>query len=220
MAREGVSLDAQETRVRAYAQLRGLELVAIYREEGISAKIPLRQRPQGLKLVEAIAKKKAKHVIAVKLDRLFRNAADALNQTSRWDKGKCTLHVIDMGGSAVDTASAMGRMFFTMAAAFAEMERNLISERTKAALSFKKAERKVYTRITPLGFDRQGDRLIQNRDEMKTVRRIIRMREDGLSMQAIADELNTSGVATKRGGKWHSMTIHKILRIHSTAEAA
>jgi DNA invertase Pin-like site-specific DNA recombinase len=126
-AAEGVSLDAQEARVRVYATLRGLDLIAIYREEGVSAKTPLRKRPQGAELVEALSRKRARHVVAVKLDRLFRNAADALNQTEQWDKAKCALHVIDMGGSAIDTTSAMGRMFFTMAAAFAEMERNLTS---------------------------------------------------------------------------------------------
>src|SRR3954447_645098 len=87
-SKEGVSLDAQEQRVRAYATMRGLELATIYREEGVSGKIPLRDRPEGAKLVEAITKKRAKHVIAVKLDRLFRNAGDALLQSERWDKGK------------------------------------------------------------------------------------------------------------------------------------
>jgi site-specific DNA recombinase len=143
------------------------------------------------------------------VDRLFRNAADALDQSSRWDKAKCALHILDMGGNAIDTTSAMGRMFFTMAAAFAEMERNLISERTKSALSYKKAERRVYCHITPLGFDRQGDRLVQNQNEMKTVKRILRLRADGLSMQAIADAMNQAGAATKRGGTWHAVAFFR-----------
>jgi len=219
-SKEGVSLDAQEQRVRAYATMRGLDLMTIYREEGVSAKIPLRQRPEGLKLVEAITRKKARHVVTVKLDRLFRNAGDALIQSEKWDKAKCALHILDMGGNAIDTTSAMGRMFFTMAAGFAELERNLISERTRSALSYKKAERRVYCHITPLGFDRQGDRLVQNKEEMKTVRRILRLRANGLSMQAIADEMNQAGEATKRGGNWHAVTIQKILRTHDSKQAA
>jgi site-specific DNA recombinase len=211
---EGVSLDAQEARVRAYAAMRGLDLVTIYREEGVSAKTPLRQRPAGSMLVEVIAKKQAKHVIAVKLDRFFRNAADALNQTAAWDKLKVALHVIDMGGSAIDTASAMGRMFFTMAAAFVELERNMISERTKSALGHKKACSRAYTRITPLGFDRVGDALVKNDSEMETVRLILRMRSEGQSLQAIAGALNESGAATKQGGTWHAVTVQKVLRIH------
>jgi DNA invertase Pin-like site-specific DNA recombinase len=216
---EGVSLDAQESRVRAYAAMRGFDLIAVYREQGISAKIPLRERAEGAKVVTALGKKRAKHVIAVKLDRLFRNAADALDQTAQWDKAKSALHIIDMGGSAIDTQSAMGRMFFTMAAAFAEMERNLCSERTRSALAHKKTSKQVYTRVTPLGFDRQGDKLIRNQDEMKTVRAIQRMRVSGLSMQAIANALTESGAETKQGGRWHAVTIQKVLKIHEATAA-
>ncbi len=211
-SREGVSLDAQEARIRAYAVMRGLDLVAIYREEGVSAKIPLRARPEGRKVVELLAKKKAQHVIAVKLDRLFRNTADALEQSSSWDKSKCALHVVDMGGSAIDTTSAMGRMFFTMAAAFAEMERNMISERTRAALGHKRDTGKAYTRITPLGYDRVDGALVANEDEAATVSRVLELKQGGLSMGRIAEALNAAGTATKKGGKWHAVTVQKILR--------
>ena len=68
-------------------------------------------------------------VVAAKLDRLFRDAADCLNMSRRWDDAEVGLHLIDMG---IDTRSAMGRAFLTMAAGFAELERNLIGERTKA----------------------------------------------------------------------------------------
>lgn len=212
---EGVSLDAQEARIRAYAAMRGFDLIAIYREEAVSGKIQLNRRPQGAQLVETLNRKRARHVIAVKLDRLFRNAADALNQTEAWDKAKCALHVIDMGGAAIDTASAMGRMFFTMAAAFAEMERNVTSERTKAALQHKKANREVYTNITPLGFDRDGGRLVENAGELETVRRIREMKASGVSLRRIAATLNESGTPTKLGGRWHLVTVQNVLRIHS-----
>jgi site-specific DNA recombinase len=109
----------------------------------------------------------------------------------------------------------MGRMFFTMAAAFAEMERNLTSERTKAALSHKKTANVVYCNLTPLGFDRDGDRLIENSDEMKIVKRIRALRSKGESLQQIATALDKAKVATKRGGKWHPVTVQNILRIHS-----
>ena len=58
-----------------------------------------------------------------------------------------------MGGAAVDTRSAMGRMMLTMLAGFAQFERDLISERTTAALQHKKKTNKPYGH-TPLGFDK------------------------------------------------------------------
>lgn len=213
--REGVSLDAQEARIRAYAAMRGLDLVAVYREEGVSGRVPLGERPEGSKLVEAVARKRARHVIAVKLDRLFRSAEDALAMTARWDRARCALHVLDMGGAAVDTASAVGRMFLTVVAGMAEMERALISERTRAALAHKRAQGAVYTHITPLGFRRKGERLVADAREMATVRRIQEMRAAGLSLHKIADRLNEEGVPTKLGGRWYAVTVQKVLKIHA-----
>jgi DNA invertase Pin-like site-specific DNA recombinase len=211
-SREGVSLDAQESRIRAYAVMRGLTLDAIYREEGVSAKVPLRKRPEGFKAVEVL--KRRQHIIAVKLDRLFRNAADALQQTQDWDKAGVSLHVIDMAGSAVDTRSAVGRMFFTLTAAFAEMERNLTSERTKSALAHKKATGRVYTRIVPFGYDREGDLLTANASEMAVVRQIQELKTQGMSLRRIAAVLNGEHVKTKQHGKWHLVTVQKVLRVH------
>ena len=214
-SKEGVSLDAQESSIRAYAAMRGLTLEAIYREEGVSAKTPLRKRPEGMKAAEALKRGRAvRHIIAVKLDRLFRNAADALQQTQDWDRAGVTLHIIDMGGSAVDTRSAIGRMFFTMAAAFAEMERNLTSERTTAALRHKKATGRAYSRITPFGFDREGDTLKENAEEMKIVRHIQLLKAQGVSLRRIAATLNQSQTPTKAGGSWHLVTVQKVLRVH------
>jgi DNA invertase Pin-like site-specific DNA recombinase len=211
-SREGVSLDAQEASIRAYATMRGLHLIRIFREEGVSGGVPLAKRPQGRLLVETLGKRAGpSHIVAVKLDRLFRSASDALNHANAWGKAKRALHVIDMGGNAVDTTSAMGKMFFTMTAAFAEMEKNLTGERTRAALTLLRTTGKVYCHVTPLGFDRSGDRLVVNRRETTTVKKIGKLRADGLSLGKIADRLNQTKVPTKLGGSWYAVTVAKVL---------
>ena len=58
----------------------------------------------GRRVVEALKLHKAKHVVGLKLDRLFRDAADALAQTRAWDKAGIALHLCDMGGGSVDTS--------------------------------------------------------------------------------------------------------------------
>jgi len=109
------------------------------------------------------------------LDRLFRDASDCLVQTKVWDKAGIGLHLLDMGGQSINTASAMGRMFFTMSAGFAELERNLIAERTAAATQFKKKRLEAYSAV-PFGYQRQGDQFIALNDELETVWRIQRQR--------------------------------------------
>ena len=177
-ADHGVSLDAQHESFMAYALLQKLNLVEVVIEDAISGSVPLADRPGGRRLLELVEKKKARQVIAIKLDRLFRDAADALAQTGIWDKSGITLHLIDVGGQAINTSSAMGRMFLTMMAGFAELERNLIAERTAAALAHKKSKLQVYAPI-PLGFMRDGDKLVPDAGEQRTVRRILDLRGRG-----------------------------------------
>ena len=93
----------------------------------------------------------------------------------------------------------------------------MTSERTKAALSHKRKVQEVYSRITPLGFDRVGNKLVSNPAEMKTVQTILKLRTEGKSMAVIAEILNEAGTATKQGGKWYAVTIQKVLGRHSKA---
>ena len=97
-ANTGVSLAAQEERLRAYCTMQGLEVVAVVREEGVSGSKPLGSRPGGAEVLRMVARREVAHVVALKLDRLFRNAADALAQTEAWDKAGVGLHLVDMGG--------------------------------------------------------------------------------------------------------------------------
>ena len=211
-ASEGVSLDAQEERLQAYATANNIHVVYIIREEGVSGTVPLAQRPGGEKLLSTIGKgKTVKHVIALKLDRLFRDASDCLVQTKVWDKSGIGLHLLDMGGQSINTASAMGRMFLTMSAGFAELERNLIAERTSAAMQHKKKRLEAYS-PTPFGYQRIGDHLEAVEQEQQIVRNIYSLRESGATLRDIAATLNEHKIPTKKKGKqWYASTVRGVL---------
>ena len=206
----GVSLESQTERMTAYCAMAGLELVNILREEGVSASVALSKRPIG-SLLPAILKGGVCHVVALKLDRLFRDTEDALSQTRRWDKDGVSLHLVDFGGTAINTASSMGRMILTMMAGFAEFERNLIRDRTSAALCYKKQHRQVFNH-TPLGFQREGGNLVVDSAEQAVVVKIKDLRSAGLSLKRIAANLNAAEIPTKRaGGRWHDSTVRNVL---------
>ena len=209
-AEHGVSLDAQRERLSAYALACGLDVVAVVREEGISGTIPLADRPEGSRVAEMVSSEKVRHVIALKLDRLFRSAVDALATTAEWDKSGIALHLVDMGGSSLNTGSAMGRMLLTMMAGFAQFERDLTAERTTAALAHKKANGAAYS-PTPFGKTREGDALLDNEEEQGIITRIRAWREEGFSLRGIASRLNDEGVSTKQGRTWHASTVRYIL---------
>ena len=210
-ARHGVSLDAQEESLRAYCTMKGLPIAGVIRDEGVSAFKHLHTRPGGAELLRLVAKGEAANVVALKLDRLFRNAADALALTETWNRAGVALHLVDMGGSSMDSSSATGRMMLTMLAGFAEFERALISERTTTALTYKRDKREAYAPVA-VGCRREGTKLHENAAELATVSAIRTWAGNGLGLSAIARRLNGDKVATKRGGRWYASTVRYLLR--------
>lgn len=211
---DGVSLDAQEARIRGYCAGRGLDLVELVREGGESGGTPFAARPAAGRIVEAVAAGAIGGVVTCKLDRLFRDACDCLNVTKEWDAQGVALHILDMN---VDTGSPMGRMFLTMAAGFAELERRMIGQRTSDALRQVKAEGgrigrpglgEAFTDDT----DANGRRMLAPvADEAETVTRILALRASGHTLRDIAGTLTAEGRKTKRGGKWQAETVNKVL---------
>ncbi len=105
-SREGISLDAQRARIEAYCAMRGLELVELVDDPGVSASKPLRARAGGQRLLDLLRRRRITGIVAFKLDRLFRNCADCLGNVEVWDRAGVGLHLLDLGGSAIDTSSA------------------------------------------------------------------------------------------------------------------
>lgn len=213
-AAEGVSLEAQEERIHAYCRLAGLDLREVIREEGVSGSLPIASRPGGKLLLAALGKGAGvRHVVALKLDRLFRNAIDALTAIEAWDRAGVGLHLVDLGGAAVSTVSPIGKFFLQIMAGLAELERNMIADRTRAALRHKRDRREAYGHC-PLGFRRDGDKLVEVPEELELVRRIREEREAGRTLADIAASLNRERIPTKRGEgrRWHPSTVHYVLR--------
>jgi site-specific DNA recombinase len=207
-AKEGVSLDNQKSKVEEYCQLKDLELSEIVEDAGISAKNL--KRPGVQKVLRMARKKKIDAIVVYKLDRIFRSTVDALETTKMFDKWGVSFHSIE---ETLDTQSAMGRFFFTLTAALAEMERRISGERTKAALSHKRSRNEKTGGDVPYGYDLiPAGILIKNDDEQRVIKTICRLNMDGYSLRKICRELEQAGHLTKRGNAiWQPSTISKIL---------
>lgn len=205
-AAHGISLDAQRAKIEAYALTKDLELVGIIEDAGKSAKDL--KRPGVQEVLKKARRKEIDAVIIVKLDRMFRCTVDALNTAQDFDRRGVALHSIH---ESLDTQSAMGKFFFTLTAALAEMERGLIGERTRSALARKKERREVYGEV-PYGYDVVGGSLVDNSQEQQVKARVGKMRHDGMSYQRIADALNADGVPTKKGCTWTAMQVSRVAK--------
>lgn len=209
---EGTSLDHQKDSIIAYAKMKGIELVAVYQDNGVSGGKPIAERPEGAKLVEAINSGKVSAVIVLKLDRAFRNVIDCLSSIDAWEKLGTALHIVDLGGSSIDTSSPSGRFMLTILSAAAEMERGMIRDRCNSGRKIKKAQGLRIGEV-PFGYDLDPatGKLVDNSSEQKTIFLVKRLFAKGESMRGISKALNTKGLPTKKNGTWQAKQISSIL---------
>ena len=192
----GLGLDAQRAAVAAFVNGRG-ELVVEFTEIESGRR---NDRPELHQALDACRARRAILVIA-KLDRLARNVAFIAN-------------LMESGVEfvAVDMPQA-NRLTLHILAAVAEHEREMISQRTKAALAAAKA------RGTRLGNPRpdltrmsvaSSAAAAQFRAGVSSI--VVTMRGQGMSLRAIAADLNARGIRTARGRRWQAATVLGILR--------
>ena len=209
----GLGLADQCARVRSYCELKGFRLKDIVEDKAISGGGPLAKRPGGSRLVRALRKREAAHVVMLKLDRGFRHAADCLATVEAWERQRVTLHIIDLGGAAIDTACAAGKFMLTVLAGAAEMERNLTRERTRAALHVKRRRGERISRYAPFGhrLDEDGNLETDGR-EQRIVQLIHYLRGKGMSLRGIAKVLEGREMHGRNGQPVSAKTVHAILR--------
>ena len=147
-------------------------------------------------------------LIVYKLDRFSRSLPDIANLVEEFNKNGW--HLISVREN-LDTTTATGRMIIHILGTFAQFERELISDRTREALAYKKMKGEVYGKV-PFGYDRVGDKLVINQREWDLTLHMGLMRRDGTSYGKIAEWLNNAGISTKSSsGTWHASSVRYIL---------
>jgi site-specific DNA recombinase len=206
----GVSLEAQQAKMAAYASLYGLEIVDTIVDAGESAKSlnrPGLQRALGL-----LRAGKADGCLIVKLDRLTRSIADwqiLIDELFGEKAGKQLFSVAD----SIDTRTAAGRLVLNVLLSVAQWERETTAERTREALRHKirNGERCGKLRF---GYDLSADgkTLVENTAEQYAIALMRELRAAGYSLQQIADELTARNIRTKEGKcKWAHTAVNRIL---------
>jgi len=211
-ASEGISLDAQTERAAAYCASRGLTIAATLREEGQSArKLRLEQRPAGRELLRLIASGAISHVVAFKLDRIFRDNIEALQRSKEWDAAGVHLHILDIGGDTVDTGSASGRLYFAMLSAFAQHESDQTSERVRSSMrQIASSGRSPANR--PFGYARADRALVPDPITAPIVREMFMRAAAGASLVELVRWLHSEGITTRNGNaRWSISSVRWVL---------
>jgi putative DNA-invertase from lambdoid prophage Rac len=189
-ANEGESLDVQRRQTEGYAHMHGLVLDQIVIEEGVSGSIPVAERPAAGPLFAKLSKGDV--VIAPKLDRLFRSALDALQVVAELKARGVALHLLDLGGDI--SGNGLSKLFLTIAAAFAEAERDRIRERIGQVKADQKARGRYLGGKVPFGFRRgETGELVLYEAEQEAIREMAALRAHGKPLRAIAQAMRTKG---------------------------
>lgn len=185
------SLADQETRCRGAAMMRGLEVDEVFSDGGVSGSCELAARPSGRELVSRLTA--GDTVIANHIDRMFRDAADALTTVKDWKAIGVDLIFAQIGPDPV-TENGTSKMMFGMLAMMAEWEKEKILQRMQAGRDAKKAAGGHIGGKTPFGYRKVGEgrdaMLVEDPVEQQAIARIKELRASGASLRATAEAVN------------------------------
>lgn len=189
-ASEGESLEVQQRQLEGYCTMHGWKLDRVFVEEGVSGAKPLGERPQGAALLDTL--QPGDILVAAKLDRVFRSALDALQMTQGLKDKGVSLHLIDLGGDT--SGNGLSKLFLTIAAAFAEAERDRIRERVQNTKADQRERGRFLGGRKPFGYRiTEEGVLVEDEAEQEAIRKAKRMRSEGKSLRAIAEALQAEG---------------------------
>lgn len=216
-ANEGVSMDMQEAKIRAYCIYKGYNLVHIYSDEGISGSGKV-ERP-GLDEVRAWCGIHTHDhppvaVVIYSLSRFTRSTKELLDFVDEFViNGKIELHSVV---EALDTSSPTGRFMLKVMGAMNELEREQIVERTKAALEHKRTKNEKLGGYIPYGYTIStinGTKvLVPDSNEQDVIQIIKDYDLKCVPMNGIARILNDQGIPTKQGNPWSHKSVHRVLK--------
>lgn len=201
-AASGLGLESQQANVAAFAKTRGYEVIASYIE--VETGTNKRQRPELARALEQAKRENAELLIA-KLDRLARN----VHFVSGLMESRVRFTAVDL--PEVDSLTVH------ILAAVAEKEAKMISTRTKDALTAAKARGVTLGNPQNLTLQARQRGASVRRDQAVDSYRLVSgyvqvLRCQGLTLQAVADRLNTEGHRTITGKLWQAVQVRNVLQ--------
>jgi site-specific DNA recombinase len=208
-ADKGVSLEAQQSKIRAYAELYDLELVDVIVDAGESAKSL--DRPGLRRALAMLDSGEAAALLVVKLDRLTRSVVDLGALVERYfasSTGAALLSVSEQ----IDTRSAAGRLVLNVLGAVSQWEREAIGERTSAALQHKASKGEYTGGHARKGYSvGTGGQLVADEAEQAAIAMAAELRAAGRSYRAVAAELAAAGHVNRNGRAYSASSIRNMV---------
>ncbi len=202
--------EAQRAAIEAWAAREGVTVAAWHADQGVSGGAPIDKRPALLDAFASLEAHGAGVLVTQKRDRLARDTMAAIAIEGLAAKAGAKIVSAAGEGTDADENDPAAFMLRRMLDVFAEYERLVIKARTRAAMRVKKA-RGESTGETPYGYRAEAGRLVPDAAEQATVALVRSLRASGLSVRAIAVELNARGLVARTGKPLGKTQVHNLI---------
>jgi DNA invertase Pin-like site-specific DNA recombinase len=204
-----LSVESQRDRLAAWCRERGLPLVAVYEDVGVSGGVALDKRPGLMAALDSLSTGWV--LVAVKRDRLARDTMNAAMIERLAERAGARVQTCDGAGEGDSPEAVLLR---TMIDAFAQYELALIRGRTKLGLARKRARGEKTGGYRPYGYqvDSDGATLLADETEQAMLRVVYGYADAGMNQCAIVRRLAEEGYRTRAGTELTRMQVYRLLK--------
>lgn len=206
----------QRQAVAQFAQRHGYEIVAEFRDEGVSGTRELENRPALAALIDRIASNGVRVVLVERADRLARDLM--IGEVILRELTKRGARVLTADGQDLTTGNGdpTRKLIRQVLGAVSEFEKSVLVLKLRAARERKRSRGERVEGVKPFGHF-PGEQAIVSR--MRELRRKPK-KGPRRSFAEIAAILNQEGVPTRSGRPWAAQTVGGILRRQAKGQAA
>jgi site-specific DNA recombinase len=203
---KGNSIPNQIEKIESYCKLNGYELVDILKDDGISG-MSKSKRKDYLKLIDIMEDRNIDGVVVNDLSRIGRKMSDVVEFVDLVKKKQIEFHSIKEG---INNVSNVGGLIINILSSINQFEVEMLRNRISEVKQYKKSKNLVYGNLI-YGKSKDGNRLIDNIDELKTIKYMKYLRKKGYSYFKISDRLNKRNIKSKNGNQWYGSGVRNIL---------
>lgn len=203
------SCETQEHYCREWCEMHHHNILEVFKDEGLSAKS--RDGRPGLSKALAQAKQGKRIFVAYSLSRWARSTTDAIRISEELREANCQMVSVKEN---LDTSNPYGRFMYTIFSALAELEREMISERTSEAMRQHQRNGRRMSDRCPFGFVRNPEMpsmMIPDPKEQDVIRRILELHNAGHGCRDIARMVSHEGHRSRSGEVMHHEIVRKVV---------
>lgn len=200
------SIEGQLRECNAFAEKNGIQIINNYIDRALSAKTD--NRPSFQRMISDSAKEQFDVIIVWKLDRFARNRYDSAHYKAILKRNNVRV----ISATEVISQGPEGIILESLLEGMAEYYSAELAEKIVRGMTENAYKCKLNGGAIPFGYyidDERHFRIVE--EEAAVVREVFKLYNDGLTLQQIADHLNSKGILTRRGTAFRVASVSKII---------